>query len=79
MKDGAPPTLVPRSKSSSIFETVTIFCDFRMMQFPSDTSVLDDVEFMQNNYGEYFHTLEIIDKSDEAVRFRISPVDESKR
>jgi len=50
-----------------------------MLQFPSDTSVLDDIEFIQKNYSTYFKSLQIQERSEESVKFIITPVNDHDR
>jgi hypothetical protein len=50
-----------------------------MIQGDPQTTVLDDIEFLKENYKVYFSALEILQKSEECVKFRISPVDDPLR
>jgi len=50
-----------------------------MIQLPPDSSVLDDIEFIQKNYGDYFNYLRVTEKAAQYVRFELSPVNDPKR
>ena len=50
-----------------------------MISGPPATTVLDDVEFIQCNYREYFAALRITLKSDDQVIFSISPIGDMAR
>jgi hypothetical protein len=50
-----------------------------MLKCKPETSILDDITFIQGNYKSYFSRLDLRDRSDERVIFSLTPVNDDAR
>jgi len=50
-----------------------------MLKCKPETSILDNISFIQGKYKSYFSRLDLRDRSDERVTFSLTPVNDEAR
>jgi hypothetical protein len=50
-----------------------------MLKYEPTTSILSDIDFIQNHYKPYFETLEILKRTQDIVVFTLTPINDTNR
>jgi hypothetical protein len=50
-----------------------------MLKYEPTTSILSDIDFIQNHYKPYFETLSVLERTQDIVIFSLTPINDTNR